>query len=34
MSTVESSILRMEMDGLESQEEDDPKRVLFFNPMS
>jgi hypothetical protein len=24
----------MEMTGLESQEEDDPRRVLFFKPMS
>ncbi len=28
--TVEESVLRMEMTGLESQEEDAPKRVLFF----
>ena len=34
MATVEESVLRMEMTGLESQEEDDPKRVLFFKPMS
>jgi hypothetical protein len=34
VSTVEESVLRMEKAGLESQEEDDPKRVLFFKPMS
>jgi hypothetical protein len=34
VATVEDSVLRMEMTGLESQEEDDPKRVLFFKPMS
>jgi hypothetical protein len=34
VTTVEESVLRMEMTGLESQEEDDPKRVLFFKPMS
>ncbi len=34
MDTVEESVLRMEMTGLESQEQDDPNRVLFFNPMS
>ncbi len=34
VSTVEESVLRMEMTGLESQEEDAPKRVLFFKPMS
>ena len=34
MATVEESVLRMEMTGLESQEEDAPKRVLFFKPMS
>ena len=32
--TVEDSVLRTEMTGLESQEEDDPKRILFFKPMS
>jgi len=32
--TVEESVLRMEMTGLESQEGDAPKRVLFFKPMS
>ncbi len=34
VATVEESVLRMEMVGLESQEEDDPKLVLFFKPMS
>ncbi len=34
MATVEESVLRMEMAGLESQEEDVPKRILFFKPMS
>jgi hypothetical protein len=34
VSTVEDSVLRTEMVGLESQEEDDPKRILFFKPMS
>ncbi len=29
VDTVEESVLRMEMVGLESQEEDDPRRVLF-----
>jgi hypothetical protein len=33
VATVEESVLRMEMTGLESQEEDAPKRVLFYNPM-
>ncbi len=32
--TVEDSVLRTEMAGLESQEEDDPNRILFFKPMS
>jgi hypothetical protein len=31
--TVEESVLRMEMVGLESQEEDAPKRVLFYKTM-
>ena len=31
---VEESVLKMEMAGLESQEEDAPKRILFFKPMS
>ncbi len=30
MATVEESVLRMKMAGLESQEEDAPKRVLFY----
>ena len=34
VATVEESVLRMEMAGLESQEEDAPKCVLFFKPMS
>ncbi len=34
MGTVEESVLRMDMTGLESQEEDDPKFVLFFKSMS
>ncbi len=34
MDTVEDSVLKTEMTGLESQEEDDPKRILFFKPMS
>jgi hypothetical protein len=34
VDTVEESVLKMEMTGLESQEEDAPKRLLFFNPMS
>jgi hypothetical protein len=32
--TVEESVLKTEMAGLESQEEDAPKRILFFKPMS
>ena len=34
MATVEESVLRTEMAGLESQEEDAPKRVLFYKAMS
>ncbi len=34
VATIEESVLRMEMAGLESQEEDAPKRVLFYKPMS
>jgi hypothetical protein len=34
VATVEDSVLRTEMADLESQEEDDPKRILFFKPMS
>ncbi len=33
VSTVEESEFRMEMADLESQEEDAPKRVLFYKPM-
>ncbi len=32
--TVEDSVLRTEMTGLEFPEEDVPKRILFFKPMS
>ncbi len=34
VSTVEESVLKTEMAGLESQEEDAPKRILFFKQMS
>jgi hypothetical protein len=34
VATVEDSVLRTEMTDLESQEEDDPKRILFFKSMS
>jgi hypothetical protein len=34
VDTVEDSVLRTEMTDLESQEEDAPKRILFFKPMS
>ncbi len=34
VTTVEDSVLRTEMSGLESQEEDVPKCILFFKPMS
>jgi hypothetical protein len=34
VDTVEDSVLRTEMTGLESPEEDDPKRILFFKTMS
>ena len=35
VATVEDSVLRTEMAGLESQtEEDAPKRIFFFKPMS
>jgi len=33
VSTVEDFVLRTEMTGLESQEEDAPNRILFFKPM-
>jgi hypothetical protein len=32
--TVEDSVLRTQMTDLESQEEDVPKCILFFKPMS
>ncbi len=32
--TVEDSVLRTEMSDLESQEEDVPKCILFFKPIS
>ena len=31
--TVEDSVFRMEMTGLESLEEDDPKHILFYKSM-
>jgi hypothetical protein len=34
VATVEDSVLRTEMTGLESQEEDAPKCILFFKSMS
>ena len=34
VATVEESVLVTEMAGLESQEEDAPKRILYFKPMS
>ena len=34
VATVEESVLKTEMAGLESQEEDAPKRLLFYKPMS
>ena len=34
VATVEESVLKTEMEGLESQEEDAPKRILFCKPMS
>jgi hypothetical protein len=34
VATVEESVLKTEMTDLESQEEDAPKRILFFKPMS
>jgi hypothetical protein len=34
VATVEESVLRTEMAGLESQEEDATERILFFKPMS
>jgi hypothetical protein len=34
IATAEDSFLRTEMDNLESQDEDAPRRVLWFKPMS
>jgi len=34
VATVEDSVLRTEMASLESQEEDAPRRVLWYKPMS
>jgi hypothetical protein len=34
VATVEESVLKTEMTGLESQEEDAPNGILFFKPMS
>jgi hypothetical protein len=34
VATVEESVLKTEMAGLGSQEEDAPKRLLYFKPMS
>ena len=34
MVTVEDSVFRTEITTLESQEEDDPNRILFFKSMS
>ncbi len=34
VATVEDSVLRTEMASLESQEEDAPRRVLWYTPMS
>jgi hypothetical protein len=34
VATIEDSVLRTEMTGLESQEEYAPMHVLFFKPMS
>jgi hypothetical protein len=34
VATVEGSVLKMEIAGLESQEEDAPKCILFFKSMS
>ena len=33
MATAEDSVLRTEMGALESQEEDAPKRVLWYKPL-
>ena len=34
VATVEDSVLRTEMENLESEEEDAPRRVLYFKSMS
>ena len=34
VDNVEESVLRTEMENFESQEEDAPKRVLWYTPMS
>jgi hypothetical protein len=34
VTTVEVSVLHIEMFSLESQEEDAPRRVLWYKPMS
>ncbi len=34
VATVEDSVLRTEMENLESEEEDTPRRFLYFTPMS
>ena len=34
VATVEDSVLRTEMENLESEEEDAPRRVLWYKPMS
>ncbi len=34
VATVEDSVLHTEMENLESEEEDAPRRVLYFKPMS
>jgi hypothetical protein len=34
VATVQESVLRTEMDDLDPQEEDDPKCILFYKPMS
>ena len=33
MTTVEDSVLRPEMGVLESQEDDDPKRILWYKTL-
>ncbi len=34
VATVEESVLKTEMSGLESHQEDAPNRILFFKSMS